>query len=185
MYRAVTWAALDRGIDLDDDAGLTQLTAGLRLRTNAGETGGSVTVDGLDVTDRLKRPEIERAVSLVSKVSGVRAALVDLQRSIAREGPTVMVGRDIGTVVLPDAKLKVFLNASVEVRARRRHRELKERRCKLDYQRVADELIRRDSIDSTRSDSPLRVAEDAIKIETDELNLDEVVGRIMSLTGPA
>ena len=184
MYRAVTWAAIDRGIDLEDEAGLTKLTTDLRLRTITGEAGGSVTVDDLDVTDQLRRPDVERAVSLVAKVSGVRAALVDKQRSISREGPTVMVGRDIGTVVLPDAELKVFLNASVEVRARRRHRELLQQCRTLDYQRVLDELVRRDLIDSTRTDSPLRVAEDAVQIETEELNIDEVIGRIMSMVEP-
>ena len=185
MYRAVTWAALDRGIDLEDEAGLTRLTAGLKLRTIAGTAGGSVTVDGLDITDQLKGPEVERGVSLVAVVSGVRAALVDQQRSMARQGPTVMVGRDIGTVVLPDAKLKVFLSASVEVRARRRHRELMQQCCAPDYQRVVDELVRRDSIDSARADSPLRVPEDAVQIETEGLNVDEVLGRIMSIVEPA
>ena len=184
MYRAVTWAALDRGIDLEDEAGLTQLTADLEIGTISGDAGGNVTVDGLDVTDQLRRPDVERAVSLVAKVSGVRTALVDKQRSISREGPTVMVGRDIGTVVLPDAELKVFLSASVEVRARRRHRELLQQSCTPDYQLVLDELVRRDLIDSTRTDSPLRVAEDAVHIETEELNIDEVIGQIMSIVEP-
>ena len=177
----MTWAALDRGVDLEDEAGLTQLTADLSLRTIAGESGGNVTVDGLDVTDQLRRPEVERAVSLVARVSGVRSALVEKQRTISLEGPTVMVGRDIGTVVLPDAKLKVFLSASVEVRALRRHRELLQQCFTPDYQRVLDDLQRRDLIDSTRTDSPLRVAKDAVQIETEELDIDEVLARIMSM----
>ena len=114
-------------------------------------------------------------------MSGVRSAMVKQQRSIAKDGPIVMVGRDIGTVVLPDAGVKVFLKASVEVRARRRFNELEAEGQSLDYRQVLDDLARRDKIDSERSDSPLRPADDAFQIDTDNLQIDEVAEKILSI----
>ena len=181
MYRAVTWAAIERGIDLEDDEGLGKLAESLQMRLANGESGDRLAVDGQDITDRLRDPKVEHGVSLVSSVSGVRSALVKQQQAIAREGPIVMAGRDIGTVVLPDAKLKVFLKASVEVRARRRHHELQHEANALDYEQVMDDLERRDKIDSERANSPLRPAADALQLETDDLEVEEVAQRILSI----
>ena len=124
---------------------------------------------------------MEHGVSLVAKVPEVRRALVRQQHAIASEGPIVMVGRDIGTVVLPEASLKVFLTASIEVRARRRHNELRSQGVCAEQQQVVKELRRRDKIDSGRADSPLRPAEDAILIDTDSLGIEELADKIVGL----
>ena len=181
MYRAVTWAAMQRGLDLGDRAALGRLASVLEIRLTSGEGGDRLVVDGLDVTDLLRDHEVERGVSLVAAASGVRSALVEQQRRIAGDGAIVMVGRDIGTVVLHDASAKVFLMASVGVRAHRRHQELRTRGDSIEYQEVVDDLVRRDKIDSERADSPLRAAEDAVQIDTDNLEIEEVVQEILSI----
>src|SRR3990172_6939528 len=126
MYRAVTWAALQHGVDLGDDDALGDLASSLRIDVQRapGEDSARILVDGGDVTDHLRSPEVEAAVSLVSRVAEVREALVRAQRELAGRRPVVMAGRGKGTVVLPDADLKVYLDASVEERARRRHEEM-------------------------------------------------------------
>jgi len=185
MYRAITWLALERGIDLHDEAALTQLgeRAQLTLAPGTGDEPEStrVLLDGVDVTDRLRSAEVGEAVSLVSRVPGVRKAMVALQRQLAAKGGVVMAGRDIGTVVLPDAPLEVYLDASPEERIRRRHEELLAGGREETPEQVRQELALRDAIDSEREISPLRPAEDAIIIDTDPLTLDEVVERIMEL----
>ena len=177
MYRAVTWLALERQVDLHDEAALARLAEGSAITLEDGQ----LFVDGTDVTDQLRSSEVGEAVSLVSRVPGVRKAMVALQRELAREGGVVMVGRDIGTVVLPDAPLKVYLDASPEERVRRRHQELVEAGRDITVQQVRDELARRDAIDSERATSPLRPAEGAVIIDTDHLSLNEVVERILEL----
>ncbi len=181
MYRAVTLAALRQGTDLSDEEALTRLAESLELRLVLGDTGDRLLMDGEDVTDLLRRQEVEQCVSLVARVPGVRAAMVKQQQAIAREGPVVMVGRDIGTVVLPDARVKVFLNASVGVRARRRYDELRARGQSPDYQQVLADLVRRDKLDTERSASPLRPAEGAVQIDTDNLGVEEVAQRVMAI----
>ena len=181
MYRAVTWAAIQRGTELDDDAALTRLVESAEIRLVLAEGGDRLTLNGQDITDHLRYPEVERGVSPVSTVSGVRSALVAQQRAIAEEGSIVMVGRDIGTVVLPDARVKVYLKASPEVRARRRLLELKEKGQTAEYGQVVDGLMRRDKIDSERADSPLRPAEDAIELVTDRMDIDEVVQKVAAM----
>ena len=180
MYRAVTWVALSRGVGLGDDEALAELATSLEMRLVPGEAGDRLLVDGEDVTDFLREPEVDRGVSQVSAVSGVRRALVEQQRAIASEGSIVMLGRDIGTVVLPDADVKVFLKASVEVRARRRYSELQEKGSDISYDQVASDLERRDRIDSERADSPLRPADDAIQIDTDSLSVEDIAERILA-----
>ncbi len=180
MYRAVTWAAMARGIDLGNAKPLEDLSNRVEIRLVADRAGDRLLLDNNDITEHLRRPDVERGVSLVASVSGVRSAMVRQQRSIAAEGPIVMVGRDIGTVVLKDAGLKVLLKASVNVRARRRLRELQKRGQRPDYDQVVDDLVRRDKIDTERADSPLRPAEQAVTIDTDDLAIEEVVDRIMA-----
>ena len=181
MYRAVTLAALCRGVPTDDDAALAALADAMVI--DAVWEGGAqrLLVDGEDVTGRLRDATVERVVSRVSEVPGVRAALVRRQREMSAETPTVMVGRDIGTVVLPDAGLKVYLEASVEVRARRRHRELAAKGNPPSLEQVIDDLTRRDRMDSERADSPLRAADDAVRVSTDHLTLEAVVERVMEM----
>jgi cytidylate kinase len=139
----------------------------------------AIVSNGVDVTSELRRADVEEAVSLVSRVAGVRNALVRRQREIAGRQPMVMAGRDIGTVVLPDADLKIFLDASISERARRRYSEFRQQGREVTENIVLEDLRRRDQIDSERSVSPLRPADDAVIINTDGLTRDEVVRRVL------
>ena len=183
MYRAATRAALQMGIGLEQAGPLIQMARSLDMRLESHEGGDKLVVDGEDVTDHLRGPEIEQGVSLVSRVAGVRTALVERQRAIAEEGPIVVAGRDIGTVVLPGAAVKVYLTASVEVRARRRYRQMRGKGDAVEYAQVVSELVRRDKIDSERGVSPLRPAEDAVVIETEHLGVEDLAEKIVSLAG--
>ena len=187
MYRAITWAALDRGIDVHDDAALSELAASTRLEVGVPPPGtaeaATITIEGVDVTSQLRQADVEDAVSLVSKVPGVREALVTLQREIAGRQAMVMAGRDIGTVVLPGADLKVYLDASLEERAGRRHREFAAQKRDVTHGMVLEDLRRRDQIDSERAVSPLRPADDAVVIGTDGLTQDQVLDRVLELAG--
>jgi len=179
MYRAVTWAALERGIDVDDEEAVTELAEQLRIRVaDVTENDGrqyTVLADGIDITWAIRTPQVDANVSAVSAYRGVRRALVAKQREIAADTAVVMVGRDIGTVVLPEADLKIYLDATVEERARRRWREMKERGKNADYQAVLRSMRRRDKIDRSRDVSPLRPAEDAVKIDTTKMDVETVV----------
>jgi cytidylate kinase len=185
MYRAVTFAALDSSTDISDEAALGRLAQTAKISVSlAGSGSGSetvVSVDGRDVTSSLRRSDVEEAVSLVSRVPAVRDALVRQQREIAERKAIVMAGRDIGTVVLPRAELKLYLDASVEERAGRRHREFESLGRELTHDEVLGDLRRRDRIDTERDVSPLRPADDAIIINTDGLTLDEVMARVIAI----
>jgi len=185
IYRAMTWTALHRGVDLSDEDALSELATSISIDIGPPSPGSiepcTIFVDGEDVTRVLRQPEVEAAVSLVSRVEGVRDALVKVQRDLAGRNSVVMAGRDIGTVVLPEADLKAFLDASLEERARRRFVELSTMGIEVTEESVLRDLRRRDRIDSERSVSPLRPAEDAIVIDTDGLTLEEVVRRVLEL----
>ena len=182
MYRAITWLALDEHVPLEDGP-LTALAQRADMRVEGRGSGNTrILVNGHDATDELRTREVEDAVSVVSRVARLRDVMVEHQRTIAREGRIVMVGRDIGTVVLPDADHKVFLRASVAERARRRYEELKAMGKPSTYEAVLSNLEERDRIDSQRAAAPLRPAEDAIILDTDDIGVEEVVTRILSLT---
>lgn len=185
MYRAITYAALQRGVDLDDHDALTQLARSVRLDVAPARPGdadgSSISVDGEAITDQLRTPAVEENVSLVSRVSGVREAMVDHQRLIAGQQPIVMAGRDIGTVVLPGADLKIYLDASLTERARRRHQEFERLGRAVNEADVLADIERRDQIDQGRSVSPLRPADDAIVINTDGLSQDAVFAEVLKL----
>jgi cytidylate kinase len=185
MYRAVTWAALERGIPIDDETAVTALAESLVIEvTPPTQDDGrqyDVYVDGQDVTWLIRQPAVDAAVSPVSAYRGVRRALTEQQRRIAAKGRIVMVGRDIGTVVLPNADLKLYMQASVEERARRRYQERQARGENVTYQEVLVSMHRRDQIDSQRTYAPLRPADDAIIIDTDGLDIDEVMTQIEPL----
>jgi len=187
MYRAVTWAALERHTAIEDKAAVTVLAEELHIDvTDPTVDDGrqyTVLVDGVDVTWEIRTPQVDANVSTVSAYPGVREALVAQQRRVAAEGPVVMVGRDIGTVVLPEAPLKIYLDASVEERARRRWRELHERGSEAGYEAVLKAMRRRDEIDSNRDVSPLRAAQDAVVVDTTDLNIEEVVTEAKRLVG--
>ncbi|MBC8254763.1 MAG: (d)CMP kinase [Ardenticatenia bacterium] len=182
MYRAVTWAALERTIPIEDEPAVTALAERLRIDVTSPtvDDGRQYTVlaDGVDVTWTIRTPEVDAHVSPVSAYPGVRRALVAQQRRVATGGRVVMVGRDIGTVVLPDADLKLYLDASVEERARRRWREVRARGKETGHEKVLASMRRRDEIDSSRADSPLRVAEDAIVVDTTDLNIERMLAEV-------
>ncbi len=180
MYRAATLAALQRGIDFDAGPALTEMAGSIQLKL-AGQSGERLFLDGVDVSDELRDPQVDQGVSLVSKAPGVRYALVARQQAIAGAGGIVMVGRDIGTVVLPDAPVKVFLTASVEVRARRRYEESRAENDAIPYEKVLAQLRRRDKIDSERDQSPLRPANDAVVIATDDMSVPELTAEILRI----
>jgi len=185
MYRAVTWVALERGLDIGDEEALSALARSLEIEiTRPGVNDGrqyTVLADGDDVTWEIRGPDVDRHVSPVSACAGVRRALTEQQRRIAQRGRVVMVGRDIGTVVIPDADLKIYLDASPEVRARRRFLELVERGEEADYDEMLSDMVRRDRIDSQREVAPLKAAQDAIVVDTDNLSIGEVLDVIEEL----
>lgn len=182
LYRAVTLAAIRANVAAVDAAALAAIADERRIDVAPPTaTDGrfyDVHLDGEDVTWPIRDASVESKVSIVSAHAAVRAALLPAQRRIAAAGPVVMVGRDIGTVVVPDAGVKIFLEASLAERATRRHHELRERGSPLPYEEVLSDLGRRDAIDRGRRTSPLRIASDANRIVTDGLTVDEVVDRI-------
>ena len=182
MYRAVTWAALQRGIDLADEKAVTALAENIHIEvtqpTVADGRQYTVYADGEDITWQIRRPEVDHGVSPVSAYPGVRAALTAQQRRIGQAGRIVMVGRDIGTVVMPDADLKIYLDASVEERARRRYREIRARGEPADYDHILRDMRRRDRIDSERETAPLRPAEDAVIVDTTAMAVPEVLAEV-------
>jgi CMP/dCMP kinase len=185
MYRAVTWLVLHRGADVSDEALVTALAESTPIEVAPasaldGRTS-DVIVDGRDITWETRLPEVERNVSPVSAYRGVRAALSQQQRRIGLRGNVVMVGRDIGTVVLPEADLKIYLVATAKERARRRYDEILARGEKADYQEILAKVVERDRIDSTRDVAPLKPAEDAILLDSDNLNANQVFERALAL----
>ncbi len=185
MYRAVTWLALERGIDIRDEASITRLAEDAHIDVApASKADGrtcDVLVNGQDITWETRSPQVEANVSPVSAYRGVRSALTRQQRRIGQRGKVVMVGRDIGTVVLPDADLKIYLDASPEERARRRYEEIRARGGEADYDEILKKVIARDRIDSTRAVAPLKAAEDAVVVDSDKLNADEVFEHVLAL----
>lgn len=185
MYRAVTWAALNRNISVGDEPAVTALAKGLDIDVLSPTAGDgrqyTVLVDGQDATWAIREPAVDASVSKVSAYPGVRAAMVLQQRRIAGRGSIVMVGRDIGTVVLPEADLKIYLDAAAEERARRRWSEEQARGMDRGYGDVLAEVRRRDRIDSTRKVAPLKPAVDAIILDSTALSIEAVVSTILEL----
>lgn len=181
MYRAVTLAALEQNLNLEDGQALGELMKSLDLRLTPGEQGQRVFIGEREVTEAIRTNEVTNNVSFVARQAEVRTALVVAQRKLAERGGIVMDGRDIGTVVLPNAELKVFLTASVEERASRRHRENIARGMDSDLPSLQADIALRDKRDSERTVSPLKQAEDAIYLDTTEMNIDQVVTRLTEL----
>jgi len=182
MYRAFTWKVLNSGISIKDEQKLCQLANTTKF--DFVPLQGcylSPLIDDEDVSSKLLHPEVEAHVSLASKIAGVRQTLILEQRRLAQRGKIVMAGRDIGTVVLPWAELKIFLTASTEERARRRYKELLERGENSSLEIVLADLKKRDELDIHRTISPLKPAEDAIIIDTENFSLEQVVDKIYTL----
>ena len=175
LYRALTGLALSRGVDLSDPTGLVPLVDEVQLADGGGGSLSRVLVDGVDVTDSVHVPEVDRSVSELSRVPEVRAALLARQRALAEPGRIVMAGRDIGTVVLPGADLKIFLDASAEERARRRAEERGLDPGSPEAAAILEDLLRRDALDRDRPVAPLRAADDALVIATDGNAFEQTV----------
>ena len=181
MYRAVTWLVLRRGISIMDVSAVEKLTNDCTMAVDyGGAESAAIIIDGHGLSHELAATEVDRSVSAVAAVSGVRRALVRQQRAIGVGGSIVMVGRDIGSVVLPDADVKLYINASVEERARRRWRQQLENDPSANYGAVLADTIRRDKLDTQRSDSPLLVADGAVLINTDDMDFAETVCAVVS-----
>ncbi|MHB8777217.1 MAG: (d)CMP kinase [Anaerolineales bacterium] len=185
MYRAITWIALQHDMNLRDEAGITELAqkAQIDIRPPSKDDGRAydIVIGEKDVTWDMRGVDVDANVSVVSAYAGVRQALSEQQRRIGMRGKVVMVGRDIGTVVLPEADLKVYLDASAEERARRRYDEIIARGDKADYGEILKKVIERDHVDSTRAVAPLRPAIDAVIIDSDKLDADQVFVRVLEL----
>lgn len=186
MYRAIAWKSLQEGIPVEDEDGLARLAETTEIVFEPAPDGSQrIRVDGVDVTEAIRSPEVTRLSSPVSAVAGVRRALVRRQQQMAARGSVVMEGRDIGTVVLPDAEIKVFLTASPRERARRRLAELQAKGIHASLEEILLQQRERDERDSSRSSSPLKQARDAVLLDTDGLTVDEVVERILALARSA
>lgn len=185
MYRAITWLAFQRGIDVHDEAAVTALAQEAQIdvvpASKADGRSCDVLLDGQDITWETRSRRVDENVSIVAAYPGVRRALSQHQRRIGQRGRIVMVGRDIGTVVLPDADLKIYLDATAQERARRRHDEIIARGGKPNYEEILKRVLERDRIDSTRDVAPLKAAKDAIVLDSDQLNADQVFERVLAL----
>ena len=177
MYRAVGWKATHDGVALDDEAALVSLAR----RADLVVEGGVVSIDGHDVTRAIRTPEIDKVASAVARLPRVREVLVARQREIGAGGGVVMEGRDIGTVVFPDADVKIYLDASAEERARRRATDPAHTGSQAGQTAVAEAIQARDQSDTTRAASPLTLAHDAVHIDTTDMPIDQVVARVMDI----
>jgi cytidylate kinase len=180
MYRAVTWAVLQAGADLGDAPAVAGVAASVHLEISTDADSESVSVDGVDVARAIRGPEVTDAVSVVSAVPAVRARLVDIQRRLIDGGGIVVEGRDIGTVVAPDATIKVFLTAATDARAGRRSRDLAAAGTRTDAQATAADLARRDALDSSRAVSPLSRAPDALALDSTDRTPEQLVDEIVT-----
>ncbi|WP_311406957.1 (d)CMP kinase [Liquorilactobacillus uvarum] len=181
MYRAVTWAAIRKNIRLDDNSALEKMVAEIKISFKPSADGQRVYVDQDEVTADIRLPKIANNVSTVAAQLSVREALTKRQQEIAFRGGIVMDGRDIGTTVLPDAQVKIFLVASVKERALRRFKENQAKGLEMNLEQLEQEIAERDRKDSTRAVSPLIQASDAVKVDTTMLSINQVVAKIMEI----
>ncbi|MCC6568535.1 MAG: (d)CMP kinase [Anaerolineales bacterium] len=185
MYRAVTWLALNRGMNVNEEHAVATLaeTTPIDVAPASASDGRAcdVIVEGKDITWETRAREVEAHVSIVAAYPGVRRALSAQQRRIGLRGKIVMVGRDIGTVVLPEADLKIYLDATAQQRATRRYHEILLRGGAAEYEEILAKVIERDRIDSTRDVAPLRAADDAVTIDSDSMDADEVFEKVLAL----
>lgn len=185
MYRAVTWTALQHKVNISDERAVSAIARDIPIDVQPPSTkdgrSSDVIVEGEDITWACRKPEVDANVSAVASYAGVRSALSEQQRRIGLHGNVVMVGRDIGTVVIPEAKLKIYLDASAEERAQRRYNEIIARGEDANYAEILTKVKERDHVDSTRALSPLRPADDAVIIDSDNLDIDQVIEKILAL----
>jgi cytidylate kinase len=179
MYRAMAVKALDKGIPLDDPEHIGAIAERTKMTLKSSEQGTRVFLDGEEVTHRIRTPEVDRAVGPVCEVPKVREVLVALQREIGEQGSLVAEGRDMGTVVFPNADLKFYVVASIEARAQRRQKDMERQGITVSLEELSREIERRDKRDSGRAASPLKPAEDAELLDTSDMTIDEQVERIV------
>lgn len=180
MYRVVAYKVLRSGVSLDDEKAVTEISKKTKIIFNH-DDNATVFCDGEDVTSQIRSTEVSRAVSVVASYAGVRDHLLELQRLEAAQGDVVMDGRDIGTYVLPEAQVKIYLTASTAERAKRRTLENRKKRIDISYEEVLADIVRRDQLDSERKHAPLKPAEDAIILDTTGLSIEEVVAKIVKI----
>ena len=181
MYRAATRNVLDLGVSLENDSRIIEVVKKTSIDLDDSSDSERILINGKDKTDTLKTPEIDRVVSIISKIPDVRKELVNQQRTIAKRGPIVMVGRDIGSMVLPDAHVRLYLDANVEIRAERRYREQVLTKPKLSLEQIKMDLDNRDRIDRERDDSPLEIHDFYVVIETSSMTLSEVITKVTDI----
>jgi len=180
MYRAVTLKVIDNKVDINDEEKIVNIVKNSRIELKNTPSGLKIYLDGKDVTKKIREPRVTKFVSEVSQIVPLRKMMVRLQRKIAKtHRGAILDGRDIGTVVFPDADYKFYLDADLEERIKRRYKELKESGEDVSLEEVRKNILKRDRIDSTRSYAPLKKAEDAIYIDTTNMNIEEVVKRIL------
>ncbi|WP_113928665.1 (d)CMP kinase [Bacillus sp. P14.5] len=181
MYRAITYKAIQNEVDLNDEGNLHELLIQTTIDLEPGEEGQLVFVDGNEVTQEIRQNNVTNSVSIAAKHRLVREEMVKRQQELANEGGVVMDGRDIGTHVIPDAEVKIFLLASVEERAQRRHSENTRKNIPSDLGKLKSEIAQRDKLDSEREVAPLKKASDAVEIDTTSLGIEEVASTILNL----
>ena len=181
MYRSVTWAVLHNHIDVNNQKAVEALLPELELTMEASDDSCKVFIAGQDVTDFIRTPQVNNAVSIVASYKGVRQYLVERQRLMAEAGGVILDGRDIGSVVLPNAELKIYLTASVEARAMRRYLEVKGTVNEQTLEDIKDSVMQRDDMDKNRKESPLIQVEDAVLVDSSEMTFDETVEHILHL----
>ena len=181
MYRSVTWAVLHNHIDVNNQKAVEALLPELDLTMEASDDSCKVFIAGQDVTDFIRTPQVNNAVSIVASYKGVRQYLVERQRLMAETGGVILDGRDIGSVVLPNAELKIYLTASVEARAMRRYLEVKGTVNEQPLEDIKDSVMQRDDMDKNRKESPLIQVEDAVLVDSSEMTFDETVEHILHL----
>ena len=181
MYRSVTWAVLHNHIDVNNQKAVEALLPELDLTMEASEDSCKVFIAGQDVTDFIRTPQVNNAVSIVASYKGVRQYLVERQRLMAEAGGVILDGRDIGSVVLPNAELKIYLTASVEARAMRRYLEVKGTVNEQTLEDIKDSVMQRDDMDKNRKESPLIQVEDAVLVDSSDMTFDETVEHILHL----
>lgn len=181
MYRSVTWAVLHNHIDVNNQKAVEALLPELDLTMEASDDSCKVFIAGQDVTDFIRTPQVNNAVSIVASYKGVRQYLVERQRLIAEAGGVILDGRDIGSVVLPNAELKIYLTASVEARAMRRYLEVKGTVNEQTLEDIKESVMQRDDMDKNRKESPLIQVEDAVLVDSSEMTFDETVEHILHL----
>ena len=183
LYRAIGLFALEKGADTRDEAAIEALLPEIEVSLRFEEGEQHVLLCGRDVSDEIRTPDVSMAASDVSAIPAVREFLLALQRDIASENDCVMDGRDIGTVILPDADIKIFLTASAEERARRRVAQLAEKGIEADFSAIVEDIKRRDENDSTREISPLKPAPDAVVVDSTDMTFEQVVSYISGMIG--